>query len=88
MLWPTTEQLTIMEQLKATQMNCLLAYLYDLTAVEENHKSTRKNLGDFFGRTSDISACAMSEVKLIAPVMIFICVYDNRTSMQEDKKQD
>ena len=28
---------------------------------------TRNNLGDFFGRTSDISACAMSEVKL--PVM-------------------
>ena len=28
---------------------------------------TRENMGDFFGRTSDISACAMSEVKL--PVM-------------------
>ena len=41
-VWPTTEQLIIMEQLKATQMNCLLAYLSDLTPVEEKRKARGK----------------------------------------------
>ena len=33
----------------------------------QQQQEQQQNLGDFFGRTSDISACAMSEVKL--PVM-------------------